>query len=218
MSLLGEMSLRFSPHPENVATEALLYILKQHKRAWPALHRYFLRTNIALPTNVAFRSQAWGEDQSQPDLLGSDEDGDPILIIEAKFWAGLTPNQPVTYLRRLIQGKPGLLAIVCPGMRVVTLWEKLAILCQEGGLNLGQPIDVDAEYRVALLGANHGLCITSWGALLSVLRREAETSRHDMLMGDIKQLGGLSSRMDNDAFLPLSPRDISPEIGRRVQH
>lgn len=58
MSLFGEMSLRFNPHPEKVATEALSYILKQHEGAWPALHRYFLRTNIALPTDVTFRLQA----------------------------------------------------------------------------------------------------------------------------------------------------------------
>ena len=217
MSLFGEMSLRFGSHPENLATEALFYILRQHEGAWPALQRYFLHTNIAIPTDVKFRLQAWGEDQSQPDLLATDEDGDPVLIIEAKFWAGLTSNQPVTYLQRLVQGKPGLLAIVCPGMRLVTLWEKLISRCKEGGLDLCQATHVDAEYRLAPLDATHGLCITSWSALMSVLRREAETSRHDMLLGDINQLSGLCSRMDSEAFSPLHPRDISPEIGRLVQ-
>ena len=217
-SLFGEMSLRFSPQPENLATEALIYILKQHEGAWPALHRYFLRTNIVIPADVTFRSQAKGEDLSQPDLLGSNEDGDPILIIEAKFWAGLTPNQPVSYLRRLVQGKPGLLIVVCPGMRLATLWEKLAFRCQEEGMHLGPLSDLDAEYRFARLGDAHGLCITSWTALLNVLRGEAETRNHDMLLGDIKQLSGLCSRMNSEAFLPLHPRDISPEIGRRVQH
>jgi len=217
-SLFGEMSLRFSPHPENLATEALVYILRQHEGAWPALHRYFRRTDIPLPANVVFQSQAWGEDQSQPDLLVIDEEGDPVLIIEAKFWAGLTANQPVAYLRRLVPGKPGLLAVVCPGMRLATLWEKLESRCKEGGLHLGPPLHLDTEYRLARLGEDHGLCITSWGALLSALRREAETRGHDMFLGDLKQLGGLCSRMDSEAFLPLHPRDISPEIGRRVQH
>jgi hypothetical protein len=217
-SLFGEMSLRFGPQPENLATEALIYILKQHEGAWPALHRYFLRTNIVIPADVTFRSQAKGADLSQPDLLGSNEDGDPIVIIEAKFWAGLTPNQPVSYLRRLVQGKPGLLIVVCPGMRLATLWEKLALRCQEEGIHLDPLSDLDAEYRFAGLGDTHGLCITSWIALLNVLRREAEVSNHDMLLGDIKQLNGLCSRMDSVAFLPLHPRDISPEIGRRVQH
>jgi hypothetical protein len=69
MSLFGEMSLRFGPHPENLATEALHYILRQHEVAWPALHRYLLRTDIGLPADVILRLQAWSEDQSQPDLL-----------------------------------------------------------------------------------------------------------------------------------------------------
>jgi hypothetical protein len=217
-SLFGELSLKFNSSPENVATEALLYILKQHKEAWPALHRHFLRTGIELPIDVIFRSQAWGEDQSQPDLIAIDRDGDPVLIIEAKFWAGLTPNQPITYLQRLVPNKPGLLSFVCPGMRLSTLWEKLSNRCKEGGMHLDQYLDLDVEFRSARLSSPHALCAISWGALLSVLRREAEVLGNDMLLGDTNQLDGLCSRMDTEAFLPLNPQDISTEIGRRVQH
>ena len=104
------MSLRFNAHPENLATEALLFILKRYKEAWPALHRNFLRTGVRLPIDVVFRSQHGGEDQSQPDLIGTDKDGDIVIIIEAKFWSGLTPKQPITYLRRLVPNKSGLLS------------------------------------------------------------------------------------------------------------
>lgn len=217
-SLFGEMSLKFSAHPENVATEALLYILKQHKEAWPALHRHFLRTGIDLPIDVIFRSQAWGEDQSQPDLIATDKDGVPVLIIEAKFWAGLTPNQPVTYLRRLVFNKPGILCFLCPGMRLSTLFGKLDNRCNASGIHLESPLELDVEYRSARLNSSHALCVISWGAVMSVLIREAETLGNNMLLGDTNQLDGLCSHMDSEAFLPLHPQDVSSDIGRRVQH
>ena len=97
-SLFGEISLKFGSSPEDLATEALLYILRQHSEAWPALHRLFSRTEIKLPIDLTLRSQVSGKDQAQPDLIGTDAEGDPALIVEAKFWAGLSyPDKAARY-------------------------------------------------------------------------------------------------------------------------
>lgn len=216
-SLFGEMVLRFSPSPEDLATEALLYILKRHSEAWPAIHRQLLRTEIPIPEDVIFRTQKSGEDLSQPDLIGLDNSGAEVLIFESKFWAGLTPNQPVSYLHHLPQNKPGLLFVICPSMRFSTLWTKLKARVIEQEIKLGPPKDLESEYRVANIGNAHAFGLLSWSRLLTMLRTEAETRGDSIFLGDIDQLSGLCARMDSDAFLPLSEDDVSSEIGRRVQ-
>src|SRR5262249_12837955 len=51
------------------------------------------RTGIELPQLVRFSSQA-GDDQGNiPDLIGSDATGAEPLVVENKFWAGLTEHQ-----------------------------------------------------------------------------------------------------------------------------
>ena len=50
------------------------------------------------------RTQAAGEDGAKPDLAGWDQDDQLRVLIEAKFWAGLTAQQPVVYLRTTSEG------------------------------------------------------------------------------------------------------------------
>ena len=56
---------------------------------------------IDLAESLHFRTQVTGDDATRPDLVGKDQAGREVLLIEAKFWAGLTENQPVSYLERL---------------------------------------------------------------------------------------------------------------------
>lgn len=50
-----------------------------------------------------------------PRLVGFEADRRRVLIVEAKFWAGLTENQPVAYLGQLPQAAPGKPLFVAPG-------------------------------------------------------------------------------------------------------
>jgi hypothetical protein len=48
--------------------------------------------------------------------------GTPRVFIENKFWAGLTENQPVAYLRLLAQyASPTVLLTVVPASRLETV-------------------------------------------------------------------------------------------------
>lgn len=217
-TLFGEMVLRFSAHPENVATEALLYLLQRHRKAWPAVRRYLARTGVALPEDLTFETQAAGEDMSQPDMAGYDQGGNGVLLLEAKFWAGLTENQPVTYLRSLPADVPSLLVFVCPGKRFVTLWPKLTNRCNEGGIALQETTDVEAEFRSAELRTTSALALVSWAALLDVLGREARLSGDRAFGNDVEQFQGLCARVDGEAFMPLTDLDLSPEMARRIQN
>ena len=53
--------------------------------------------------------------ETRPDLVGLDRTmGKECVLIEAKFWAGLTDRQPKAYLDRLDPGKA--LLFVAPGI------------------------------------------------------------------------------------------------------
>jgi len=94
-SLFGEMAWRFSTQRENLATEALAFILNRSAAMREAFRRLVGRTGIELPQIARFRSQAGDEQGKIPDLIGLDSMGTERLISENKFWAGLTANQPV---------------------------------------------------------------------------------------------------------------------------
>lgn len=85
-TLFGHLAPRFSVHPENLATEALNYVLGRAPSARGALIQ-FCRIGAILPDDLRFRTQAVGEDQSTPDLIGSDARDATRLMLEAKFWA-----------------------------------------------------------------------------------------------------------------------------------
>ena len=51
--------------------------------------------------------------------------------MEAKFWAGLTENQPNAYLARLpLDERPAVLLFVAPEARLETLWPELRRLIE----------------------------------------------------------------------------------------
>src|SRR5688500_13595819 len=122
-TLFGHLARRFSSSPENLATESLLYILKRSLPAKSAFFRYLEQTGCTpLPDNLRLTSQSTDkDDQSIPDLVGFDAQNRPIFICESKFWAGLTGNQPVSYLKQLEKASGSLLLIIGPSKRVSLL-------------------------------------------------------------------------------------------------
>ncbi len=216
-SLFGHVTLRLSAHPENVATESLLYLLQRHPGAWVALRSFLGLSGSHLPESLSFRTQAVGEDRSIPDMAGIDCDGGEVLLVEAKFWAGLTPSQPVAYLLRLPEHKPGCVVVVAPSSRFETLWPKLCAVCKDAGVGLQRQRAPAPGLRVADAAPGNVLALMTWPALLGVLRLAAEARGEAEFQSDVEQLSGLCSHVDREAFLPLQPNDTSPAIGRRVR-
>ena len=61
-----------------------------------------------------------------PDLAVFGHDGQERILLEAKFWAGLTENQPGTYLARLPDdGATSVLLFVAPEARLESIWTEL---------------------------------------------------------------------------------------------
>ena len=217
-SLFSELVLRLASQPENIATEALDYILRRYPSSWLAIRAWLALTGIQLPESLAFRTQVSGDnDNAIPDLIGVDTFGEHIFILEAKFWADLTPNQPSTYIRRLPSGKQGLVLVVSPGLRLQILWQKLLHNCATADIEINVGTMVASELRASTLSTEHALALTSWRALLAILLRDAEARGDNALAGDVDQLAGLCARMDSTEFLPLQPAELSRLIGQRVQ-
>ena len=137
--------------------------------------------------------------------------------MEAKFWAGLTENQPNAYLARLpLDERPAVLLFVAPDARLETLWPELRRLIEPPFD--WQPVETshDTEIKCALVdGATRYLVLASWRALLNRMLSFAMSSG-DSIEADIRQLHALCEQQDQEAFLPLKPHELAPEIPRRM--
>ena len=162
-------------------------------------------------------TQATGEDGSRPDLAAVDEEGSECVLIEAKFWAGLTAGQPVAYLRRLPDQRPSALLFVAPGARLEPLWEVLRQRVAASGAGSAPETEIiDDALRSAAAGSARRLILVSWTSLLDRMAAGASAAGDSRKEADIAQLRGLAVREDSEAFLPLRAEELGPDVPRRL--
>ena len=215
-SLFGHLAFGFSQSPENLGTEALCFILGKSRAANQALSRFIAQSGAKLPETLNFETQSQGEESEIPDLIGKDNEGREAVIGEAKFWAGLTGNQPVTYLKRLKKRGGAVLMFIAPEMRFATLWPELLRRTKEAKIVVSAIENESHIYRTARVEEDQVLMLTSWRALLNVMRAAVEAEGDQNTLSDIEQLFGLCERMDSEAFLPLRSEELSSGIGKRL--
>lgn len=205
-TLLAHLAWKFAKSHEDIAVEALGYILRSEPllRAMEAILR---EGGAGVGTIAKVRTQVHGEGDTRLDLVALDVQGEECVLIEAKFWAGLTDNQPTVYLKRLPPGKA--LLFVAPKLRILTLWPKLR--CLAGVEHV--PSDPDtADFKSVTTDAGKRLMLISWRRLLKRL----EAAGDSQLRSEIQQLRGLANRVDESEFLPLRSEEFAPEIPRRL--
>jgi hypothetical protein len=149
-SLFAHLALAFGKQPENLATEALGYILRSSSSAREAVGSFLCQLGTTIPRDLTWATQVGGDDNGRPDLVGYDDTGEQPVIVEAKFWAGLTKNQPVAYLNRLPSA--GLLVVVAPAKRLTILWNELRRLIVGEGRPFSQTPVTATEAQVASIG------------------------------------------------------------------
>ena len=218
-SLLGDLAYKFGG-AETTATETLGYILSRSDAADAA--RNALRDTIRTGgVDVGQIARAATEveievkgKEARVDLVGFDEGNAKRALIEVKFWAGLTENQPNTYLKELLKdadAKPSALLFVAPVLRQETLWPELLRLADAGGFSLTAVTSAAGLMSAAVNGGPHRLMLTSWLHLLEKL--SAATGDPEK---EIRQLQGLCAQQDRAAFLPLRAGEIGPEFSKRA--
>ena len=156
------------------AVDALGHILSGSEAARRALSNVIADGGAVVGEIAQVRTQATGKEGARPDLAGFDRDGRERVLIEAKFWAGLTDNQPVAYLKRLPANTPSALLFVAPAARLETLWNELrrTVAKSQSGITLAKGSEATA-LRSAPAGGKRHLLLTSWQAMLGRMATEA---------------------------------------------
>ena len=205
----------FGPQTENLAVEALGHILSGSEAARSALSELLQAGGAEVGQVAHVRTQDAGEDGARPDLVGTDQDGDDRVLIEAKFWAGLTANQPRGYLERLKSApQPSALLFVAPARRLYSLWPEL---CRLSDLSPDvAPSSDPQDLQSVRTGDGRYLMLTSWRHLLGRMAARVSAVADSHTEIDIRQLQGLAEQQDKEAFLPLRPEELGPQLPRRV--
>ncbi len=207
-SLLAHLYSRIRGSQEDVATYSIQYILSQSE----PLNNSFIRlisSKLKIDTKkMHFICQAVGENQERPDMAGIDPKGNELVLGEAKFYAGLTVNQPNTYLDRIIENGGLGLFFICPKKRKSSLWRKIVESCE------GRAIADEQDDFVRIDGVP--MTILTWDEILLDLYNTASISATD-LVSDIGQLKGFCDQMDSTAFIPFEPEDFGPDMARKTE-
>lgn len=191
---------RFSQVNEDVATDVLSFILHTSENARNGILKLLRGVAVDMP-DLRFRTQQT-EGSIRPDMWGFDV-ADPRVYIENKFWAGLTDNQPVNYLKQLAEYKqPTVLLVVVPAAREQTLWRELMHRLDDAEIEITDQQTAAGIVQSVTTKNGPILALTSWSRLLSVL--ELETADDKGARNDLIQLRALCDAADNQAFIPIS--------------
>jgi len=199
---------RFSRVNEDVATDALAFVLHSSESARNGMMRFLRGVAPNLPS-LRFRTQQT-EGSIRPDMWGYDE-AEPRVFVENKFWAGLTDNQPISYLRQLATyTQPTILFVVVPDAREQTMRRELNRRLKDAGISTTDR-DTTSDSIVHSITTEIGpiLALTSWTRLLSAL--ELEVADDPSARSDLLQLRALCEAADSDAFIPISSAEVSDQ-------
>lgn len=218
-SVLSHLTNQFATQSENIATEALNFILGRSPHARRALSSLVRALGGAASTDhgdLAFESQFADQIGARPDLVGKTSDRVARLLLEVKFWAGLTENQPVGYLNNVLTADiAGCLLFVAPAERAETLWPELLRRVNAANMVSTNAVNLGARGRSVLTG-QHVMALISWRALIAAMLEAVQSANDIRSAEDLRQLDALCEQMDTTAFLPLHPEELTSSLGRRV--
>ena len=204
---------------ETTATEALGYILSRSEAARNALRDTIRTGGVDIGPIARVQTEVEINKDARVDLIGFDATDAERALVEVKFWAGLTENQPNTYLERLLQNKnPSALLFVAPESRMVTLWAELRRLANDGEFTLTNAPSAANLMSATINDGPHCLMLTSWRALLGSMSSRASVDGDSSAERDILQLDGLCKQEDIDAFRPLRGDELSLDFPRFQRH
>ena len=224
-TLLGYLVPRLTRQVEVAATKALAYILN---RPGPAKEVFndFLQGIIgpdlqAVDKVVVEESYEDDGNLGRLDFVGYDKGVEKRVIGEAKFEAALGKGQGSGYLQQLSNGTSVLLFVV-PEYRLDHLWNEvvsdvkgestqreLVDEIQSGPIRRARVMDP------AVRDSQRFLMMVSWRHLLERML-EGAFGQPDV-QADIRQLLGLTEKMDDDKLLPFTKADISPQLAERMR-
>ena len=208
-SLLAHLYSHIRGSQEDVATYSLQYLISQSKN----LNQCFTRLlsdvlNTDMNCDIFYSCQSQGKNKERPDISGKDKYGNELILCEAKFYAALTTNQPLGYIKRLKECDGRGLVFICPNARIPVLWSQLKELCKN------QKCEQINENCISVDGIRLG--IVSWDTIITELYRYASANAQEYL-ADIKQLDGYCEKMEDSAFMPFESSDFGSDVARTIE-
>ena len=196
--LLARLAWRFHPRTEEVAVEALAYILNRYPASRGGLNELLRKMVPELRlSDGPFRTEVSASDGTKPDVVQTGVDGEERLFIEAKFHASLTPNQPVPYLQRLPDDGVSALMFLAPSWRLKDLRAQLLYRVDKAGMTAS----TEGPWCATVDGTQKHLLVTDWTTLLNNM--EARLASSEEGLADVRQLIGLTRFAETNT--PKSP-------------
>ena len=193
-SLLSFIAQRHTIGLEDVATDALFFILSHSTSAREALSEFLGDEHGPL---LIAKAQPWttGAHGAIPDLACLDEDDNLVALIESKFWAPLTSNQPVTYWQGLPAHRHAVLLFLAPDYRVEQgpLWDELEARLRDAGHELSPADKEDGLITARSKDDQRCIMLTTWQLLLDRMLRRANEDADTQACFEIAELQGLAT-------------------------
>jgi len=210
-SLLGQFYNRIRGSQEDIASESLVYILKQSLESRKVVNQIVKANTNLMFSDLAYQTQNVGESLERPDISGKDETGKEVLLIEAKFWASLTRNQPNGYLKRLKENT--VLMFLVPTLRTRTVFEEVKFrILQEN-----EDLEIDTEnLSMVIKSSQKHIIVKSWNEVLNSIKSKIEQTNNINLLSDLNQIIGLCETIDRNSFQPIIDEDLSPKIPKNI--
>lgn len=202
---------------EDAATSALSFILSHSASARQALSEFLGDERGPLPIAKA---QTWmpGAHGAIPDLACLDEGGNTVALVESKFWAPLTANQPVTYWEGLQADKRAVLLFLAPVYRLNEgrLWDELETRLRGAGHQLGQADKSDGLITAQSEANQRRLMLTTWELLFDRMALRVRQDGDAQAGFEIAELLGLAvSAIESDR--PLRDENLKRLIADSVK-
>jgi len=209
-SLLGQFYTRIRGSQEDLASEGLAYILQRSPASRLALNR-LIKSDCSLEfDDLTYTTQNIGDKLERPDVSGRNASDIEVLIIEAKFWAALTDNQPLVYLSRL--GSNSMLMFVCPTLRVRPVFDEIHRRIQSSSLIC----KVKTENHSISFDENKHLIVKTWDEVLNTIRTQLIQENESVLLSDVNQIIGLCEAIDSNSFQPFQAEEFAPSVAKRI--
>lgn len=208
-SLLGHLYSHIKGSAEDVATMSLQYLLSSYESLQKSFNRLLAsKLDVDFDTDTSYECQSVGEEQERPDMSGTDSQGKEVILCEAKFYAGLTSNQPLTYLKRLRDEKGVGLVFICPKDRMISLWDTVKHKCEK------KKVTEITETCVSVDGVR--MTILSWDEILLALTQTANDVEPGSL-SDIEQVKGYCEQIVRESFIPFREEDLGALEARKYE-
>ena len=171
-SLLGELSGRLRTLDrctEAIASQGLAYLLESSETSRTTLAKTIgfgdvFETDISA-SDIRYEAESVNPEEGKFDRVDIDGkyEEKSIIVIEAKFDAELTPNQPCEYLKRLSEN--GVLLFVCSDDRCTQLHADLKKKLTDNSFGFTEEKFCDSPYF--LCDGNKALLVKSWDEILN---------------------------------------------------